>query len=70
MDITTRSILMKIASHMVLGRGMPSDHIEDWELHKTTGVKDRRLIAKRAEIARDQAKYWGLTIADLCRDQD
>jgi hypothetical protein len=60
-----KSILIKIASEMARGDGMPFEFVDDWNLPASTTQKVRREIAMSSSRARRKAIQWSRLIMDV-----
>lgn len=56
------SELINLASEMVRGVGMVSEHYDDHKWCLTTPLRERRRIIKEAQKANDQARDWAMRV--------
>ena len=62
-----RIALLKLASEMVRGAGMPYEFVDDWNLPASTTQKVRREIAHSSARARRKAHVWGVRILAILK---
>ena len=60
-----RGALIKLASEMVRGTGMPSPFFEDHKWLKTTPRAERWRVIREAERADNQCKEWAMRLRDV-----
>jgi hypothetical protein len=63
-----KSRLIKLASEMVLCRGMPPEFVTDWDLPKTTPVTAKREILRATKEAHDKCREWSRRIMEIVND--
>lgn len=59
---TQKSLLIQMASEMVLGKDMPAEFAGDWGLPKTTPKRAQLQIEASARIARLKCREWSKRI--------